>query len=102
MLPDLVTTIPGPASRALAEELRRYESPNVTYLAPDFPIFWQRAEGTNVWDADGNRFLDLTSAFGVCGLGHSNSAVTEAARAQAGELFHAMGDVHPAAVKAAL
>ena len=51
MLPHLVTSIPGPRSRALAERLRRYESRNVTYLAEDFPVFWERAEGVNVWDA---------------------------------------------------
>ena len=67
MLPKLSTAIPGPRSLALAARLRRHESRNVTYLAEDFPVFWQRAEGTNVWDADGNRYLDLTSAFGVCG-----------------------------------
>ena len=58
--------------------MRRHESRNVTFLAPDWPIFWQRAGGVNVWDTDGNRFLDLTSAFGVCGLGHNNAAVCEA------------------------
>ena len=102
MLPDITTQIPGPRSLALAENLRRHESRNVTFLASDWPIFWQRADGVNVWDADGNRFLDLTSAFGVCGLGHGNAPVREALTAQAGELMHAMGDVHPTAVKAEL
>jgi 4-aminobutyrate aminotransferase-like enzyme len=102
MLPELITTIPGPRSLALAEQLRRYESRNVTFLAADWPIFWQRAEGVNVWDADGNRFLDLTSAFGVCGLGHTNAAICEALVEQSQELLHAMGDVHPTAVKAQL
>ena len=102
MLPEIVTPIPGPRSRELAAQLRRYESQNVTYLAEDFPIFWQRAEGTNVWDADGNRFLDLTSAFGVCGLGHTNPHLRSALVAQSAELMHAMGDVHPTAVKAEL
>ena len=102
MLPELLTAIPGPRSRALAEELRRHESRNVTFLADDWPIFWQRAAGVNVWDADGNRFLDLTSAFGVCGLGHTNAAVCEALVEQSQELLHAMGDVHPTAVKARL
>ena len=102
MLPQLVTEIPGPRSRALAEQLRRHESRNVTFLADDWPVFWKRAEGTNVWDEDGNRFLDLTSAFGVASLGHTNAAVREALVAQAGGLMHAMGDVHPTAVKAEL
>ncbi len=102
MLPQLVTEIPGPRSRALAEQLRRHESRNVTFLADDWPVFWKRAEGTNVWDEDGNRFLDLTSAFGVASLGHTNAAVRYALVLQAGGLMHAMGDVHPTAVKAEL
>lgn len=102
MLPEVKTAIPGPRSHALAEKLRRYESRNVTYLAEDFPIFWQRAEGTNVWDADGNRFLDLTSAFGVSGLGHTNPALRDAVSEQVGELMHSMGDVHPTELKTRL
>ena len=102
MLPELLTEIPGPRSRELAAQLRRYESRNVTYLADDWPIFWRRAAGTNVWDADGNRFLDLTSAFGVAGLGHTPTAAREALQAQADVLLHAMGDVHPTELKVRL
>lgn len=102
MLPEIITSIPGPRSRELARKLRRHESQNVTYLAENFPIFWQRAAGTNVWDADGNRYLDLTSAFGVSGLGHTNPQVRSALVGQSADLMHAMGDVHPTAVKAEL
>lgn len=102
MLPELRTEIPGPESRRLAEELRRYESRNVTFLSAEFPIFWERAEGVNVWDADGNRFLDLTSAFAVAGLGHSAPAIAGALREQSNRLIHAMGDVHPTRGKAEL
>ncbi|HBE95988.1 MAG TPA: aspartate aminotransferase family protein [Verrucomicrobiales bacterium] len=99
MLPDLYTRIPGPRSLSLAEKLQRYESRNVTYMDGDWPVFWERAEGTNVWDADGNRFLDLTSAFGVAGLGHGNSEVVAAMQRQSQQLLHGMGDVHPTALK---
>ncbi len=102
MLPDLHTSIPGLKSLAFAEELQRHESRNVTFLGPDFPIFWDHAEGVNVWDVDGNRFLDLTSAFGVAGLGHGNTAIHEALIAQASKLWHGMGDVHPTALKSRL
>ncbi len=102
MLPHLLTEIPGPRSREAAERLRRYESRNVTWLSHDYPVFWDLAEGVNVWDADGNRFVDWTSAFGVCGLGHGAEPVREALTEQAGRLLHAMGDVHPALGKAAL
>lgn len=97
MLPALSTPIPGPRSLALAERLKAVECRNTTLLGPDWPMFWERAEGVNVWDADGNRFLDMTSAFGVAGLGHGATAA--AARTQTETLVHAMGDVHPARLK---
>ncbi|MGH8046479.1 MAG: aspartate aminotransferase family protein [Chthoniobacterales bacterium] len=102
MLPELRTEIPGPESRRLAAELDRYESRNVTFLSAEFPIFWERAEGVNVWDVDGNRFLDLTSAFAVTGLGHNAPAIIAAMREQSSRLIHAMGDVHPTRAKAEL
>jgi 4-aminobutyrate aminotransferase-like enzyme len=97
MLPKLITGVPGPKSRALSKELKCYECRNVTYVTDDWPVFWQRADGVNVWDADGNCFLDLTAAFGVAGLGHGWSA--EEMREQSTALIHGMGDVHPTALK---
>ncbi|MFV1994246.1 MAG: aspartate aminotransferase family protein [Verrucomicrobiales bacterium] len=102
MLPELKTTIPGPRSLAPAETLRRYESRNVTALNENFPVFWERSEGVNVWDADGNRFLDFTSAFGVAGLGHGRAEIQQALSGQGASLMHAMGDVHPSALKGEL
>ncbi len=98
-LPRIVTAIPGPRSLTLAGDLRRVESPNITYLAPDFPVFWDSADGCLVTDVDGNRFLDVTSAFGVASIGHSHPRVVAAIREQAQKLTHGMGDVHPSAVK---
>ena len=102
MLPELRTEIPGPRSRELAARLRWVESRNVTLLGERWPVFWERAEGVNVWDADGNRFLDFTSGFGVTGLGHSSPPVRAALSAQSRRLLHAMGDVHPAESKVEL
>ena len=99
MLPDLITEIPGPRSLELAQKLRKYESQNVTYTADDWPVFWDRADGTNVWDADGNRYVDLTSAFGVAGLGHTYEPLTNAINEQSKKLIHGMGDVHPTELK---
>lgn len=99
LLPLLKTRIPGPKSRALARQLRRYESRNITYVTEHWPIFWKRAAGANVWDVDGNRYVDLTAGFGVASVGHGNARVVVALRAQAGELMHAMGDVHPNELK---
>jgi 4-aminobutyrate aminotransferase/(S)-3-amino-2-methylpropionate transaminase len=94
--------IPGPRSRALAARLARVESRNVTALAPEPPIFWERAAGANVWDVDGNRYVDLGAGFGVAAPGHAHPRVVAALREQAGSLLHTMGDVHPAAVKVRL
>lgn len=102
VLPELKISIPGPRSKQLAVELRAHESRNVTYVSPGFPVFWERAHGVNVWDVDGNRFLDLTSGFGVASLGFTPEKIIEAARDQVGTLYHAMGDVHPTAGKVAL
>ncbi len=98
-LPRVSVPPPGPESRRLAAELARWESPNVTYLGDDFPIFWAEAAGSNVRDVDGNVYVDLTAAFAVAGAGHANPRVVEAIRAQAGRLLHGMGDVHPPDVK---
>ena len=68
-------------------------------MSEHWPIFWQRASGANVWDVDGNRYIDLTAAFGVASVGHGNPRVVAALKAQAGKLLHAMGDVHPNELK---
>ncbi len=100
MLPKIFTNVPGEKSLAWGRRLGEVESRNTTFLAADWPIFWERAEGVNVWDVDGNRFLDMTSGFGVAGLGYGFTA--EALRKQSDVLLHAMGDVHPARVKVEL
>jgi 4-aminobutyrate aminotransferase-like enzyme len=100
--PKLVTAVPGPRSRELASRLAKVESRNVTCLAPTAPIFWERASGANVWDVDGNCFVDLGGGFGVANVGHGHPRVIEAVSLQSGRLLHAMGDVHPPAVKVEL
>ena len=84
--------------------LRRYESRNVTYIDPagGWPIVWQKAKGMWVVDDEGRRYLDLTAAFGVAACGHANPAVAAAGKRQMSTLLHAMGDVHPHALKAQL
>jgi 4-aminobutyrate aminotransferase-like enzyme len=84
--------------------LRNYESRNVLFTEPDgsWPIVWERAKGVHVWDAEGKKHLDLTAAFGVATAGHANPAVVRAGQKQMATLLHAMGDVHPHALKAQL
>ncbi len=101
LAPALVCEVPGPGSRALAARLARVESRNVTALEP-VPIFWERARHANLWDVDGNRYVDLTAAFGVANVGHAHPEVVQAVARQAETLLHGMGDVHPARVKVEL
>ena len=84
--------------------LREYESRNVLFFEPDgsWPIVWERAKGVHVWDANGKKYLDLTAAFGVAAAGHANPRVVRAGQQQMRRLLHAMGDVHPHALKAQL
>ena len=79
--------------------LRATESRNVTYTGEGWPVFWERARGANVEDADGNVYVDLTGAFGVALMGHGHPGVMAAVRRQSELLVHGMGDVHPPAAK---
>ncbi|MGW3962121.1 glutamate-1-semialdehyde 2,1-aminomutase [Amycolatopsis sp. NPDC005003] len=47
------------------------------------PRFMVRGEGPHLWDADGNRYVDLVSSWGPMILGHAHPAVVEAARTAA-------------------
>jgi len=101
-LDEIRTPVPGPRSRELTTALRLFESRNVTFVDKDFPIFWESASGATVTDVDGNRYIDLTGAFGVANTGHSNPYVAAAISDQAVRLMHGMGDVHPTEVKVQL
>ncbi len=85
-------------------QLRRYESRNVTFIEPDgsWPIVWERAKGMRVWDDAGREYLDFTAAFAVAAAGHANPRIVAAGQRQMARLLHAMGDVHPHALKADL
>ena len=91
-------------SALILEQLRRYESRNITFRDPDgsWPIVWARARGVHVWDSNGKKYLDLTAAFGVASAGHANRQVVRAGQKQMTQLLHGMGDVHPHALKARL
>jgi len=44
------------------------------------PFFISRAAGSNVWDADGNRYIDYVGSWGPMILGHAHPAVVDAIR----------------------
>ncbi len=61
-----------------------------------------RGEGAHVWDADGNRYLDLVGGIAVNALGHAHPAVVEAVTNQVATLGHTSNlYVNPVAVELA-
>ncbi|MBN2020730.1 MAG: aspartate aminotransferase family protein [Sedimentisphaerales bacterium] len=47
-----------------------------------------KGDGCYLWDADGNKILDMFPGWAVSGIGHCHPKVVEALRKQAGELLH--------------
>jgi putrescine---pyruvate transaminase len=54
-----------------------------------------RGEGSHVWDADGNRYLDATAGLWFVNVGHGRREIADAAAAQMSTLaaYHTFGDV---------
>lgn len=50
-----------------------------------YPIVGARSQGAQLWDLDGNAYVDLTMGFGVHMFGHAPSFVTDAVRRQIDE-----------------
>ena len=69
---------------------QRYVIPNYNR----FPVTLVRGEGSYVWDAEGNRYLDLFNGWGCNLLGHCPPAVVEAVREQLGQLIHVPNTWH--------
>src|SRR5580704_12258241 len=53
-----------------------------------FPVCLVRGEGSYVWDAEGNRYLDFFPGWGCNLIGHCPPRVVEAVRDQVGRLIH--------------
>src|SRR3954470_12249769 len=61
------------------------------YLMPTYgrnPVEFVRGEGTKLWDADGNEYLDFLAGISVTQLGHCHPALVEAVSRQAQTLMH--------------
>jgi len=44
------------------------------------PLFFERAAGAHLWDADGRRYIDYVGSWGPMLVGHTHPAVVEAVR----------------------
>jgi acetylornithine/N-succinyldiaminopimelate aminotransferase len=53
-----------------------------------FPVCLVRGEESQVWDAEGRRYLDFFPGWGCCLLGHCPRRVVEAVKEQVAQLIH--------------
>ncbi len=70
-----------------AELTARYGQALMNTFGPPKRVF-VRGEGTSLWDADGNRYLDLLAGLAVNALGHAHPQVMGAISAQLSTLGH--------------
>lgn len=81
----LVTDIPGPTSRALAQRA------GLSVAAPLVPygeVFAAGGQGAILEDVDGNRFIDLIGGVGCLITGHSHPEVVDAIKHQTERFIH--------------
>ncbi len=88
----LVTEVPGPRSRHLAERRAAAVAPGVSST---LPVYIDRAEGAVLVDVDGNSFIDLGSGIAVTSIGHAVPVVVEAVQAQMARFAHTCFMVGP-------
>jgi len=84
-VPNVITPIPGPKSKALIDQRSELVPPGV-YLVQ--PVSIASSKGCTITDVDGNTLLDFTSGIGVTSLGHCVDEVVETISDQAGKLIH--------------
>ncbi len=76
-----------PAHASTAETIAQFER----YVIPNyrrFPVCLVRGEGSEIWDAEGNKYLDFFPGWGCNLIGHCPPRVVEAVREQVGMLIH--------------
>jgi len=85
--------LPGPKARAIVERDRAVISPS---YPRDYPFVMDHGKGSEVWDVDGNRFLDFAAGIAVVSTGHAHPRVVEAIQKQAEKFIHISSDFyHP-------
>jgi 4-aminobutyrate aminotransferase len=83
------TELPGPRARAIVERDALVVSPS---YPRDYPFVMSHGRGVEVWDVDGNRFLDFAAGIAVCSTGHAHPAVVQAIKDAADRFLHISSD----------
>jgi 4-aminobutyrate aminotransferase len=82
---------PGPKAKSIIERDLNVISPSYTRV---YPLVIDHGSGSEVWDVDGNRFLDLASGIAVLSTGHSHPEVVRAIQEQAAKFLHISSDFY--------
>jgi len=83
--------LPGPKAKAIIEQDQTYISPS---YPRGYPFVMDHGSGTEVWDVDGNRFLDFAAGIAVVATGHSHPNVVKAIQDQAERFIHISSDFY--------
>jgi len=87
------TNLPGPKAQAIIKRDHEVVSPS---YPRGYPFVMDHGRGTQVWDVDGNRFLDFAAGIAVVSTGHSHPQVVRAIQEQAEKFIHISSDFyHP-------
>jgi 4-aminobutyrate aminotransferase len=89
MKSHIKTDLPGPKARELLARDALVVSPS---YPRDYPFVMSHGKGAEVWDVDGNRFLDFVAGIAVCSTGHSHPAVVQAVKDAADKFLHISSD----------
>ena len=84
-----------PASKALYEAARGFTTEGVQHAGrfqKPHPIYMERAQGSRIWDADGNEYIDFSLGSGPLLLGHGHPKVVHAIRDAADRFLHVSSD----------
>ena len=81
--------LPGPKAQALLARDRQVTTPS---YPRDYPFAIAKGRGVEVWDVDGNRFLDFMSGIGVASTGHAHPQVVQAIKDAADDFLHISSD----------
>ncbi len=87
--PHVRTELPGPKARAILERDAPVSSPS---YPRDYPFVISHGRGVEVWDVDGNRFLDFAAGIAVCATGHAHPQVVKAIKDAADKFLHISSD----------
>jgi 4-aminobutyrate aminotransferase len=85
------TTLPGPNANLLIERDQAVISPS---YPRGYPFVMDHGRGVEVWDVDGNRFLDFSAGIAVVSTGHSHPQVVKAIQEQAEKFIHISSDFY--------